>query len=150
MEFHRSADDRPDRRVQSGAVAAAGQDTDRLRRSRVARHGLPLARPRPARRTAEPLHILTILSGFCYTLIERHHADRRDMPTATMDLNIEATKAKLEMLRGEHRDLDEVIARLAEKAPFNLLQLQRLKKRKLLLKDQITKLESQLLPDIIA
>jgi hypothetical protein len=72
------------------------------------------------------------------------------MPTTTMDLNIEATKAKLETLRGEHRDLDEIIARLAEKAPFNLLQLQRLKKRKLLLKDQITKLESQLLPDIIA
>ncbi len=67
-----------------------------------------------------------------------------------MDLDIEATKAKLETLRGEHRDLDEIIARLADKAPFNLLQLQRLKKRKLLLKDQITKLESQLLPDIIA
>ena len=67
-----------------------------------------------------------------------------------MDLDIEATKAKLETLRGEHRDLDEIIARLAERAPFNLLQLQRLKKRKLLLKDQITKLESQLLPDIIA
>jgi len=33
------------------------------------------------------------------------------MPTATMDLNTEATKAKLEMLRGEHRDLDEIIAR---------------------------------------
>ena len=72
------------------------------------------------------------------------------MPTVTMDLDIEATKAKLETLRGEHRDLDEIIARLAEKAPFNLLQLQRLKKRKLLLKDQITRLESQLLPDIIA
>ncbi len=72
------------------------------------------------------------------------------MPTVTMDLDIEATKAKLETLRDEHRDLDEIIARLAEKAPFNLLQLQRLKKRKLLLKDQITRLESQLLPDIIA
>ncbi len=72
------------------------------------------------------------------------------MPTITMDLDIEATKAKLETLRDEHRDLDEIIARLAEKAPFNLLQLQRLKKRKLLLKDQITRLESQLLPDIIA
>jgi hypothetical protein len=67
-----------------------------------------------------------------------------------MDLDTEATKTKLEVLRGEHRDLDEIIARLAEKAPFDLLQLQRLKKRKLLLKDQITRLESQLLPDIIA
>ncbi len=67
-----------------------------------------------------------------------------------MDLDIEATKAKLEALRSEHRDLDEVIAQLAERAAFNQLQLQRLKKRKLVLKDLITKLESQLLPDIIA
>ncbi|HEY1433642.1 MAG TPA: DUF465 domain-containing protein, partial [Stellaceae bacterium] len=47
-------------------------------------------------------------------------------------------------------DLDDVIARLAERAPFDQLQLQRLKKRKLLLKDQISKIESELLPDIIA
>jgi hypothetical protein len=67
-----------------------------------------------------------------------------------MDLDVEAIKAKLEALRMEHRDLDEVIARLAEKAPFDQLQLQRLKKRKLVLKDLMTKLESQLLPDIIA
>jgi hypothetical protein len=67
-----------------------------------------------------------------------------------MDLELEATKAKLERLRTEHRDLDEIIDRLSEAAPFNQLQLQRLKKRKLVLKDLITKLESQLLPDIIA
>jgi hypothetical protein len=67
-----------------------------------------------------------------------------------MDLELEATKTKLERLRTEHRDLDEIIDRLAEAAPFNQLQLQRLKKRKLVLKDLITKLESQLLPDIIA
>jgi hypothetical protein len=67
-----------------------------------------------------------------------------------MDLDIEATKAKLEALRTEHRDLDDVIARLAEGGPFDQLQLQRLKKRKLALKDMITKLESKLLPDIIA
>jgi hypothetical protein len=67
-----------------------------------------------------------------------------------MDLDLEATKAKLEALRSEHRDLDEVIARLHEKAPFDQLQLQRLKKRKLALKDQIIRLESQMLPDIIA
>jgi hypothetical protein len=46
--------------------------------------------------------------------------------------------------------LDEVIARLAVRAPLDQLELQRLKKRKLLLKDQITKIESELLPDIIA
>jgi len=67
-----------------------------------------------------------------------------------MDLDAEALKARLTALKTEHRDLDEVIARLAERAPFDQLQLQRLKKRKLLLKDQISKIESELLPDIIA
>ncbi len=61
-----------------------------------------------------------------------------------------AIRARLEGLRMEHRDLDEVIDRLLEKAPFDQLQLQRLKKRKLGLKDQILRLESQLIPDIIA
>jgi hypothetical protein len=59
-------------------------------------------------------------------------------------------RVKLEELRTEHRDLDDVIQRLSETSPFNQLQIQRLKKRKLALKDQITKLESKLLPDIIA
>ena len=67
-----------------------------------------------------------------------------------MDLDTEALKAKLAALRKEHRDLDEVITRLAARAPVDQLELQRLKKRKLLLKDQIAKIESELLPDIIA
>ena len=67
-----------------------------------------------------------------------------------MDLDIEQLKARLEGLRIEHRDLDEVIARLRETPTVDMLQLQRLKKRKLVLKDLILKLESQLLPDIIA
>ena len=70
--------------------------------------------------------------------------------TDPLDVDVEAIKAKLEALRIEHRDLDEVIDRLIEKPPFDRLQLQRLKKRKLGLKDQITKLESRLIPDIIA
>jgi hypothetical protein len=57
---------------------------------------------------------------------------------------------RLEALRQEHRDLDDVIARLTERAPFDQLQLQRLKKRKLMLKDQMILIESELLPDIIA
>jgi hypothetical protein len=65
-------------------------------------------------------------------------------------LDTQAIKAKLEALKSEHRDLDEVIDRLLEKPPFDQLQLQRLKKRKLGLKDQILKLESRLIPDIIA
>ena len=67
-----------------------------------------------------------------------------------MDLDVEALRAKLAAMKTEHRDLDDVIARLIERAPFDQLQLQRLKKRKLMLKDQILKIESELLPDIIA
>ena len=67
-----------------------------------------------------------------------------------MDLDAEALKTKLAALKSEHRDLDDVIARLSERAPFDQLQLQRLKKRKLMLKDHISKIESELLPDIIA
>ena len=62
----------------------------------------------------------------------------------------EALRRKLEQLKTEHRDLDEVIMRVTEGASFNQLQVKRLKKRKLVLKDHIAKLESQLLPDIIA
>jgi hypothetical protein len=67
-----------------------------------------------------------------------------------MNPDLDALQEKLAALKSEHRDLDDVIARLAERAPFDQLQLQRLKKRKLLLKDQISKIESELLPDIIA
>ena len=62
----------------------------------------------------------------------------------------ELLRGKLAALRLEHRDLDDVIARLAETTPMSQIQLQRLKKRKLMLKDQIILLESKLLPDIIA
>jgi len=61
-----------------------------------------------------------------------------------------ALRRKLDELKSEHRDLDDVIDRLAHQFPFDQLKLQRLKKRKLMLKDQIAKVESQLLPDIIA
>jgi hypothetical protein len=56
---------------------------------------------------------------------------------------------KLHELRSEHRDLDTVIARLIVQ-PVDQLQVQRLKKRKLLLKDEIAWLESRLIPDNIA
>ncbi len=62
----------------------------------------------------------------------------------------EALFKQLEELRGQHRELDEVIARLSEEAASNPIELQRLKKRKLMLKDQITAIEDELLPDIIA
>ena len=58
--------------------------------------------------------------------------------------------ARLHTLESEHRDLDDVIKRLADGTPFDQLQLQRLKKRKLVLKDEITLVRSRILPDIIA
>ena len=62
----------------------------------------------------------------------------------------EALRRKLDELKTEHRDLDDVIDRLAHQFPYDQLKLQRLKKRKLVLKDLIARVESQLLPDIIA
>ena len=58
--------------------------------------------------------------------------------------------AKLVELRQEHRDLDLAIARLAEDPAVDQLQLSRLKKRKLKLKDWVSYLESKLIPDIDA
>jgi len=62
----------------------------------------------------------------------------------------QALRERLEALRLEHRDLDDVIGRLTESDSHDRIQLQRLKKRKLLLKDQIATIENLLLPDIIA
>lgn len=63
---------------------------------------------------------------------------------------IEALRERLEELRVEHRDLDEIIHRLLEDPSVDQLQIQRLKKRKLSLKDMIQRLESKLIPDIEA
>lgn len=59
-------------------------------------------------------------------------------------------KRRLAELKNEHRQLDDEIAQMTERAPFDQLMVQRLKKRKLALKDQIAKLDSELMPDIIA
>lgn len=53
-------------------------------------------------------------------------------------------------LRQEHRDLDAAIALMAETGGADIIRVQRMKKRKLALKDRITRLEDRLLPDIIA
>ena len=59
-------------------------------------------------------------------------------------------KDKLNELINQHSELDDAIERINEKIPFDQVKLQRLKKRKLVLKDEIKKLNSQILPDIIA
>jgi hypothetical protein len=62
----------------------------------------------------------------------------------------EMLRIKLEVLRREHRDLDQAIHALEETGRPDQLTLRRLKKQKLALKDQIVKIEDQLIPDIIA
>jgi hypothetical protein len=64
--------------------------------------------------------------------------------------DVQGLKQKINQLQSEHRDLDDVIVRLSQSTAQDQIQLQRLKKRKLLLKDQIAILERQLEPDIPA
>ena len=59
-------------------------------------------------------------------------------------------RVELEVFRREHRDLDDAIVALGEKGTADQLTLQRLKKRKLRLKDLIARIEDRLTPDIIA
>ncbi len=67
-----------------------------------------------------------------------------------MNQEIEAIKYKITAMQVEHHDLDVVITKLLEKPYPDQLQLKRLKKRRLKLKDVITKLNEQLVPDILA
>jgi hypothetical protein len=62
----------------------------------------------------------------------------------------EVLRVELEVLRREHRDLDDAITALEETGRADQLALRRLKKQKLVLKDKIARLEDQLTPDIIA
>jgi hypothetical protein len=64
--------------------------------------------------------------------------------------DVQGLKQKINQLHIEHRDLDDVISRLSQSPAQDQIQLQRLKKRKLYLKDQIAILERQLEPDIPA
>ncbi len=66
------------------------------------------------------------------------------------DQNNEVTVQRISELELEHRDLDDVIRRVQDGVYVDQLQLRRLKKRKLQLKDEITKLKSSLIPDITA
>lgn len=57
---------------------------------------------------------------------------------------------RLAQLKAEHRDLDDAIQALSQRAVPDMIQIQRLKKRKLILRDEVLLIESKLLPDIIA
>ena len=66
---------------------------------------------------------------------------------------MEDTNKLLDILKNceqEHRDLDQILIQLQEKNTVDLLQIQRLKKRKLILKDKIIEIKNKLEPDIIA
>ncbi|MEH0070321.1 DUF465 domain-containing protein [Pannonibacter sp. Pt2-lr] len=66
------------------------------------------------------------------------------------EANEQAVRVELAQLRQEHRDLDTAIQALAGTGSADVLQLQRLKKKKLMIRDRIAILEDQLFPDIIA
>lgn len=71
-------------------------------------------------------------------------------PTEIAMKTEEVLKLELEVFRAEHRDLDEAIQALQDTGTFDQLTLQRLKKKKLQLKDKIAIIEDRLTPDIIA
>ena len=82
--------------------------------------------------------------------IGRYHGshDAQGMRAATVSR--EDIMRRLELLRIEHRDLDSAIAALVDAGSSDQMQIARLKKRKLRLKDEISALEDELVPDIIA
>ena len=63
---------------------------------------------------------------------------------------LDILRRRLAELETEHRDLDDAIARIAETPVYDQLRVQRLKKRKLRLKDEIARIRALLVPDIIA
>ncbi len=70
--------------------------------------------------------------------------------TALSEEEKRALRDQIERLREEHRDLDAAIEALTLSGPADRLQVQRLKKRKLWLRDRVSRLEDELIPDIIA
>jgi hypothetical protein len=66
------------------------------------------------------------------------------------DVDEEAIRSRIAVLRIEHQDLDDAVAALSAASVPDMIQIARLKKKKLALRDQIVLLEDQLTPDIIA
>ena len=74
----------------------------------------------------------------------------RNLDEPMDEVETQTIRSRLRELSLEHRDLDDVISRLSQDPIIDQLRIRRLKKRKLLLKDQIAKLESRLIPDLDA
>ena len=70
--------------------------------------------------------------------------------TASIETNLFANRSRLKELRMAHRELDTTIADLNKRAHVDQIQMKRLKKRKLVLKDMIVRMESDLIPNLNA
>jgi hypothetical protein len=91
-------------------------------------------------------------NGVIVTISATNWGPRRIMNAPT-DLSMktdDVLRVELEVFRREHRDLDEAIRAMQQTGTADQLTLQRLKKKKLMLKDKIAQIEDRLLPDIIA
>jgi hypothetical protein len=82
--------------------------------------------------------------------LDRHDVFHGVIDTPLTEEEKAQIRQRLQALEVEHHDLDDVICRLHVDPSLDQIQLQRLKKRKLLLKDQIQRLRARLIPDIIA
>ena len=88
-----------------------------------------------------------IIGGAFGTVAGSRRSDQRLAMTKEEERELREQLARLQQ---EHRDLDAAIAALAASPASDLIQVQRLKKRKLVLRDKIRAIEDQLTPDIIA
>ena len=94
-----------------------------------------------------PSDVTTLFPAEVADSAQRNNASQNN---DQQNIEIQGLQHQLAELESEHRDLDEVISRLSDGTPTNQLQIQRLKKRKQNLKDEITRLHAKLLPNIIA
>jgi len=83
------------------------------------------------------------------TVIDGDGTNQETMPEPE-GANDDALRMKIGQLEQEHRDLDQAIVTMEERMPYDRLTIGRMKKRKLVLRDQIQELRDQLVPDIIA
>lgn len=96
------------------------------------------------------LHIGKAHESCVGQVLECRLPPRRLKLNGTSGVTEEEMRKRLEILRVEHRDLDAAIEALRVSGSVDQLQIARLKKRKLMLKDQISQIEDYLIPDIIA